>query len=82
MNCAEMWKRWVKEISTLRWSDCLQQAVGRARPYGQQMTVFAYRFMCLTTTDANVIEDVTGKSIVRTEGTGKRICTPMMGELP
>ena len=47
-----------------------EQAVGRAKRYGQHKTVFAYHMVCLGTIDVNTIEDATGKKIVHTDDQG------------
>ncbi|MCJ1251824.1 hypothetical protein MMC30_009062 [Trapelia coarctata] len=47
-----------------------EQAVGRARRYGQMKTVFVYHIVCLGTIDVNTIEQATGKRIVPVAGGG------------
>ena len=47
-----------------------EQAVGRARRYGQKKTVHVYQFVCLDTIDVNVIEDGTKAKVVKTAGGG------------
>lgn len=41
------------------------QAIGRARRYGQKKVVHIYRFLSLKTIDVDIIEERTGKMVVK-----------------
>lgn len=44
------------------------QAIGRARRYGQRKTVHIYRFLSLKTIDVDIIEERTGKMLLKENG--------------
>jgi len=53
-----------------------EQAVGRARRFGQKKTVHVHHLVCLDTIDVDIIQDATGKKVVATEGGGIELAEP------
>ncbi|KAI9793644.1 MAG: hypothetical protein M1816_007539 [Peltula sp. TS41687] len=47
------------------------QAIGRARRYGQKKVVHIYRFISLKTIDVDILQDRTGKMVVKEDGVVK-----------
>ena len=51
-----------------QYDSAITQAIGRARRYGQKKIVHIYRFLSLKTIDVDIIEERTGKMLVKENG--------------